>query len=257
MKKLNSFLLFTITILFFSTINQGQDLKSTLDKADSLSDAFNFKGAISLLENAAKTNPNDWQILWRLSRDYVYVGNAIKDDDKREATYEKAYAIADRAVKAGPDQAVTYLRRAIANGKIALSKGVFSVGGIVNAAREDLKKAISLGNGGNYVQAVAHYVLGRTHAKVSEKWKPARSVLGLGWADLDVALKEYQKAIDLYPNFVMFYVDYAKAEMRNDNYEHAKILLEKALVIPNKDFDDPKMKEEAKKLLKEVNEELS
>jgi hypothetical protein len=33
--------------------------------------------------------------------------------------------------------------------------------------------------------------------------------------------------------------------------------LEKALVTPNKDVDDPKLKEEAKKLLKEVNDELS
>ncbi len=256
MKKLTSLFLTALIIGLFSSVNFAQDLESYLAKADSLSDAFKFNEAVTVLEKANQKFPNNWKVLWRLSRENIYIGNATKDDDKREAIYEKAFALADQAVKAGPDQAVTYLRRAIANGKIALSKGVFSVGGIVNAARADLKKAIQLGNGGNYVQAVAHYVLGRTHAKVSEKWKPARSVLGLGWADLEVALKEYQKAIDLYPNFVMFYVDYAKAEMRNDNYEKAKQLLEKALTIPNKDVDDPKLKEEAKKLLKEVNEEL-
>ncbi len=256
MKKLTSLFLTALIIGLFSSVNFAQDLESYLAKADSLSDAFKFNEAITVLEKANQKFPNNWKVLWRLSRENIYIGNATKDDDKREAIYEKAFALADQAVKAGPDQAVTYLRRAIANGKIALSKGVFSVGGIVNAARADLKKAIQLGNGGNYVQAVAHYVLGRTHAKVSEKWKPARSVLGLGWADLEVALKEYQKAIDLYPNFVMFYVDYAKAEMRNDNYEKAKQLLEKALTVPNKDVDDPKLKEEAKKLLKEVNEEL-
>ncbi len=256
MKKLTSLFLTALIIGLFSSVNFAQDLESYLAKADSLSDAFKFNEAVTVLEKANQKFPNNWKVLWRLSRENIYIGNATKDDDKREAIYEKAFALADQAVKAGPDQAVTYLRRAIANGKIALSKGVFSVGGIVNAARADLKKTIQLGNGGNYVQAVAHYVLGRTHAKVSEKWKPARSVLGLGWADLEVALKEYQKAIDLYPNFVMFYVDYAKAEMRNDNYEKAKQLLEKALTVPNKDVDDPKLKEEAKKLLKEVNEEL-
>ncbi len=256
MKKVTSLLLIAITLSLFSSVNFAQDLKSYLAKADSLSDIFQFNNAISLLEKANATFPNNWEVLWRLSRDEIYIGNATKNDEKREAIYAKAFALADKAVKAGPNQAVTYLRRAIANGKIALSKGVFSVGGIVNAARKDLKKAIQLGNGGNYVQAVAHYVLGRTHAKVSEKWKPARSILGLGWADLTIALKEYQKAIDLYPNFVMFYVDYAKAEMRDDNYAKAKTLLEKALTVPNKDVDDPKLKEEAKKLLKEVNEEL-
>ncbi len=256
MKKVTSLFLTALIVGFFSSVNFAQDLESYLAKADSLSDAFKFSEAVSVLKKANQKFPNNWKVLWRLSRENVYIGNAVKDDDKREAVYEKAFKLADEAVKAGPDQAVTYLRRAIANGKIALSKGVFSVGGIVNAARADLKKAIQLGNGGNYTQAVAHYVLGRTHAKVSEKWKPARSILGLGWADLEIALKEYQKAIDLYPNFVMFYVDYARAEMRNDNYSKAKELLEKALTIPNKDVDDPKLKEEAKKLLKEVNEEL-
>jgi len=95
------------------------------------------------------------------------------------------HSYADQAVKYGPNQSITYLRRAIANGRVALFKGVFSVGGVVNSVKSDCEKAISLNNGGNYTQALAHYVFARTHAKISEKWAPARSVLGLGWADND------------------------------------------------------------------------
>ena len=95
-----------------------------------------------------------------------------------------------------------------------------------------------------------------THAKVSTKWAPARSVLGLGWAELEIALKEYKKAEELKPNFVMIYVDYAKALMRDDQYELAKEKLEKALAAPIIDEDDEARKAEAKELLIEVKEEL-
>ena len=60
-------------------------------------------------------------------------------------------------------------RRAIVEGRIALFEGVFSAIGLVNDVRDDSERAIQLDNGGNYVQALSHYVLGRAHAKVCEK----------------------------------------------------------------------------------------
>ena len=39
-------------------------------------------------------------------------------------------------------------------GKLLCLKGVFSVASVVNAVRDDCEKAISLGNGGNYTQAL-------------------------------------------------------------------------------------------------------
>ncbi len=255
MKKI---ILSIVTILMFSALQlkAADDVKTYLAQADSLNKLFQYEDALKILQDADKKFPNNWKILWRISREMVYIGNFMKDDDAREAQYTKAMEYADRAVKLAPDKSITYLRRAIANGKIALFKGVFSVGELVNSVKADLEKAIELGNGGDYVQAIAHYVLGRTHAKVSEKWKPARSVLGLGWADLDIALKEYATAEKLYPGFAMIHLDYAKALMRAEKYKEAKAELEKVLAAKILDKEDPQRKEEAKELLKEVNEEL-
>ncbi len=255
MKKI---LTFSLIFLFGLTLSlkASDDVKSYLTKADSLNALFQYEDALKVLEKANKNFPNNWEIIWRMSREHVYIANFLKDDDVREKEYTKARDLATQAIKLAPDKSVTYLRRAIANGKIALFKGVFSVGDIVNSVKADLEKAIKLGNGGNYVQAIAHYVLGRTHAKVSEKWKPARSVLGLGWADLDIALKEYATAEKLYPGFAMIHFDYAKALMRAEKYKEAKAELEKVLAAKILDKEDPQRKEEAKELLKEVNEEL-
>lgn len=243
-------------IAFTVQTKADNGVEKYLAKADSLNKLFEYENAFKVLEEADKQYPDNWEILWRMSREAVYIGNFMDDDEAREAQYVKAYNYADKAVNLAPDKSITYLRRAIANGKIALFKGVFSVGDLVNSVKKDLEKAIQLGNGGNYVQAIAHYVLARTHAKVSEKWKPARSVLGLGWADLDIALKEYAIAEKLYPGFAMIHLDYAKALMRDEQYQKAKTELEKVLAAKILDKEDPERKAEAKKLLKEVNEEL-
>lgn len=239
----------------------AQSVEELLKQGDNYLDVnFDNSKATELYQKADKLSPNNWDVYWRLSRAYVYAAEQMpeKTDQQKDAQlaeYQKAYDYADKAVKLAPDKSVTYLRRAIANGKIALYKGVFSVASVVNAVKSDCEKAIGLGNGGNYTQALAHYVLARTNAKVSEKWAPARAVLGLGWADINKAITEYNIAIKLYPNFRMFYVDLAKAYIREDEYAKAKDMLRKAIASPKRDLNDDSQLAEAKTLLEQIKNE--
>jgi tetratricopeptide (TPR) repeat protein len=252
-------------LCFFALLNSSliiaQSLDELLKKGDMCLDSeFNLQKAAEIYNQAYKLNPDSWEVNWRLSRLYVYTAEQMPDKtgeqkDKQLEEYSKAYNFADRAVKLAPDKSVTYLRRGIANGRIALFKGVFSVASVVNAVKEDCEKAIELGNGGNYVQALAHYVLGRTNAKVSEKWAPARAVLGLGWADIDKAIDEYSIAVKLYPNFRMFYLDLAKAYIRQDEYRKAREMLNKTIASPKRDFNDDPLAAEAKDLLEQIKDE--
>ncbi len=182
---------------------------------------------------------------------------ANNDDQKEKqlAVYEKALNYADKSVKAASDQSTAYIRRAIANGRIALFKGVFSVAGVVDKVKNDCETAIKLGNGGSYTQALSHYVLGRTHAKISEKWAPARSVLGLGWANLETGIKEMKKAAEIYPDYRMFYFDLAKAYVENDEYDKAKASLKKVMSSPVRHRNDDAVLSDAKKLWEEIKDE--
>lgn len=255
MKK---FMLFSFTMLFLvSAILNAQNVKTLLEQGDQQYQKFDNEKALESYLQAEKIDANNFEILWRISRAYVDIGEHMPSstsaqEEAQIATYQKALEYSEKAVKAAPNQSVTYLRRAIANGRIALFKGIFSVAGVVNSVKADLEKAIQLGNGGNEIQAVTHYVFARTHAKTSDKWKPARSVLGLGWADNEIAIKEYQKAIELKPNYVMFYVDYAISLIREDEYKTAREMLNKALASPIEDEDDEMRKEEAKQLLNSI-----
>lgn len=252
---------YSLSILFlFSITILPQTVEQLIEEGDKYYSQFNNEKALEVFTKAEKLFPDNWEILWRLSRTYVDIGDRMptstdEQEDAQLATYQKALDYADKAVKQGPNQSATFLRRAIANGKIALFKGVFSVAGVVNSVRADVEKAIQLNNGGNFVQGVAHYVLARTHAKTSEKWKPARSILGLGWADNEIAIKEFKKAIELYPNYVMFYVDYAHSLIREDEYNTAREMLNKSLTITNAHQDDEKRKAEAKQTLIDIKDE--
>jgi tetratricopeptide (TPR) repeat protein len=98
--------------------------------------------------------------------------------------------------------------------------------------------------------------LGRTHAKVCEKSYLIRLPLGLGWGDMEVAIREFQIAIKLKPNYRMYYLDLAKAYIEEDEYELAKqnlLLVEKAPFVLE---DDEEYLKESKKLLAEVKKEL-
>lgn len=254
-------LTFILLLAFWGVnISFAQTVDELLKQGDKYATEFQNQNALDTYFKADKLSPNNWEVYWRLSRVYVYKAEKMPNtngdqEDEQLAVYQKAYDYADKAVKLAPDKSVTFVRRAIANGKIALFKGVFSVAGVVNSVKSDCEKAIGLGNGGSYVQALAHYILARTNAKVSEKWAPARAVLGLGWADIDVAINEYNIAIKLYPNFRMFYLDLAKAYIRQDEYSKAKENLNNVISSPKRDENDDEVLSEAKKLYEEIKNE--
>lgn len=261
MKKTAQSLVMLFLILFLSLTNGiAQNSDQAVTSADNFYKQFQNDKVLDVLKKAEKTDGNNFELLWRISRAYIDIGDKMptSTDEQEEAqitTYQKGLEYADKAVKVDPDNSIGYLRKAIANGKIALFKGVFSVAGVVNSVRADVEKAIKLNTGGAFNQAVAHYVLARTHAKTSDKWKPARVVLGLGWADNEIAIAEYKKAIQLYPTYIMFYVDYAISLIREDEYKTAREMLNKALTQPIQHQDDEKRLAEAKILLNDIKDE--
>jgi len=262
MKNLKQFILFIPALLIlFSVSNYSQSLQELIDLGDNHYKLFNNEKALEVYKKADKMYPATWEIIWRMSRAYVDIGEHMpnstgKQEDEQIKIYEVALAWADSSVKLEPKKSLSYLRRAIANGRIALFKGVFSVAGVVNKVRDDLYMSLKLNNGGTEIQAITNYVLARTHGKVSAKWSVARAALGLGWADLDSAWIYYDKAFKLDDNMMMMYVDHAKLLMDDDQFEKAKTQLDKALKCPVRDEDDKMRIEEVKELMKKVNEEL-
>ena len=133
-------------------------------------------------------------------------------------------------------------------------KGIFSAIGLVKDVKEDAEKAIKYGNGGNDVQALAHYILGRAHLKVCDKGYLVRLPLGLGWGDMKVSIAELSKSVELRPNYRMFHLDLARALIKEEEYQKAKEQLYKIPYIQVANQEDDKYLAESKKLLTEIKD---
>jgi tetratricopeptide (TPR) repeat protein len=260
MKKNLQLLIILFFIVMGITVSFAQSVDELLKEGDDYVENYNHQKALDAYLKAEKIAPNNWEVLWRISRAYVDLGEKMPEKtdaqkDEQEKVYQKAFDYADKSVKNGSNQAITYVRRAIANGRIALFQGVFSAVGTVNDVKDDCEKAIQLGNGGNYVQGLAHYVLGRTHLKVCEKSYLVRLPIGLGWGDTEEAVRLLETAVKLKPNFRMFLFELAKAYVEEDEYEKAKETLKKVEKAPKVDEDDDKVLADAKKLYEEIKNE--
>lgn len=249
-----------LVVFILANISSAQSLEDLLKEGDKYVTEFNNKAALDVYQKADKQYPNNWEVYWRISRSYVDIGEHMpeKTDEEKDAQYEFykiAFHYADKSVQLAPNEAITYVRRAIANGRIALFEGVFSAIGTVKDVKKDCEKAIQLGNGGNYFQALAHYVFGRTHLKVCEKGYLIRLPLGLGWGDTEDAVNLLEIAVKLRPNFRMFLFELAKAYIEEDEYDKAKETLLKVEKAPKVDEDDDIVLADAKKLYEEIKDE--
>lgn len=260
MKKILQLVSILLLVMFGFSLSFAQTVDELLKQGDQFVAEFQNQKALETYQKAEKLEPNNWDVLWRISRAFVDLGEKMPEKtdaqkDEQEKVYNKALDYAEKSVKYGSGQSITYVRRAIANGRLALFQGVFSAVGTVNDVKKDCEKAIQLGNGGNYVQALAHYVLGRTHLKVCEKSYLVRLPIGLGWGDTEEAVRLLETAVKLKPNFRMFLFELAKAYVEEDEYAKAKETLKKVEKAPKVDEDDDRVLSDSKKLYEEIKNE--
>jgi FimV-like protein len=246
-----------IPCVFAATISRDSSSVSQLisEGNDFAEKLFDNQMALEKYTEALSLSPHDYEILWRLSRTFVDIGEhlAHKTDAEKQKQlewYEKSLDFAKKAIEANPKGAMGYTRKAIANGRIALFRGVWESLDLVKQTKADCEKAISL----DTTEPAAYYVLGRTNAKVCEKPRIIRWPLGLGWASMDDAVKNYEKSIELRPNFIMYRLDCARAYVEMDEYEKAREQLTKIASMSKEDEDDDVFRKEATELLEEIKD---
>lgn len=255
---LGAFLLFAVVSSGWGQSSNGSagDVRWLVAEGDSCSQkAFDNAEALKKLLDAKTIDGSNYEVLWMLSRTYADIGELLPtttdvEKQKQLETYEKALDYANKAIAVNPNGSMGYARRAIANGRIALFRGVWDSIDIVKQTKTDCEKAIAL----DPTNSVAYYVLGRAHAKVSEKPGIIRWPLGLSWASVDDAVKNYEKAIALRPTFIMYRLDAARSYVELDDYKKAKEYLQMIPSLEKQNQSDDKFRTEAKELLEKIKE---
>ncbi len=214
---------------------------------------FENTKALALYSEALLYESTHAEILWRISRSYVDIGEHIiplteEDEERQLGMYEKAFAFADRSVAVDPKSSMAFTRRAIARSRVALFTGFWGSVGMMKDIRADLEQAIALDS----TNHLAFYALGATHVKVIEKPWILRWPLGLGWGNREEAGVMFQRAIDLKPDFVCYRLAGAREYVEEGEYEKARAHLSLIPMLPNQDEDDERYRLEAKELLTRI-----
>lgn len=219
------------------------------DQAVERMDLRTAKATLTALQPPASTA---YDVLYRMARLHVLLGNDERNEQQQLALYEKALDYGNRAVAANAKGMGGFVYRAAANGKIALFKGIFSVAGVVALVRDDASQAIRLSNDTPKMLAAAHYILGRAHLNLAKKPKLFRAPLGLGWGSIDEAFRNLKRARELRPGFIMFELEYANclAEMDDENgaIAHARTIAG----MRNQEPGDPQRKQDAIELIRDL-----
>jgi tetratricopeptide (TPR) repeat protein len=228
----------------------AQGAKALVSRTDSLLMRLDVAAARQSIEAAYRSAPKDYDVLWRLSRVHVLAGDASGTKAEQDKLYKSAQAYADQAIKVNPSGAEGYVRRAAAAGKVALFKGVLDAADLVESVKADAEKAIALNNNGAMTTAAAHYILGRTHLKLTETPRPLRMPLGLGWGSLADATTQLKRATELRPGFIMYQLEYARALVKGGQAAQARPLLTAIATLPAQEPGDDERRKEAAELLR-------
>jgi tetratricopeptide (TPR) repeat protein len=250
MRRCFVFLVFSI---LFSITVYGQDVAAIVKEAQRLEAALNEKAAFNKFKEVLQVQPNHLLALTKCSELASRISKREKSKVIREAYYSIAKSYATTALKVDATSSDANAAMAIAMGRAALDKS----GKEKVAAVKDIKKYCDLALKYNPNNYVAWHIIGKWHYEVSNLNGLERTAAkiffgGLPSASLKESIQAYEKAKTLDASFVLNYLELARAYKRNNEKQKAISMLTILASLPNKTEDDPNIKEEASKFLKEL-----
>jgi tetratricopeptide (TPR) repeat protein len=237
---------------FFLLGSYAQDSNAILKDAERLESIPDEKSAFNKFKEALKLMPSNIYVLSKCSELCSRIGAREKNTKTRDSYYAAAVIYAKNALKIAPNNDEANVAMAIAVGRTVLVKS----GKEKISAVKDIKRYADNALKVNSQNFKAWHVLGKWNYEVSNLNMMERAATkvfygGLPDASLKGSIHAYEKAKSLNPNFMLNYLELAKAYNRNDERPKAISQLKILLTLPMKTEDDPRIKAEATKLLQQ------
>ncbi|MBE0644430.1 MAG: hypothetical protein IH600_10160 [Bacteroidetes bacterium] len=213
----------------------------SLDKCDKLFDSQQYDAARRLLEGMLKDNPNDAEILWRLSNHAINDGDAATDDARQERYFKKAVSYAERAVKADNNNAFAHAFLAASYGSYAMYAGGEEKVKLANRIRDELNIALKL----DPDNQVAHTIYGTWHREVADvSWierKLANLFLGsMPDGSIEESITHLRKAVQVAPTVLRHRYELGLTYIAADRDKEAAESFRAALKCPDGWRIDPR-----------------
>lgn len=231
---------------------QPADTTQALAEVDTLREEGDFRRALARLNGLNRDYPDHAVVLWRLARTKVDLGEQMEREDEQERFYREALTDAEAAIAADSTRAQAYLAAAIAAGRVGLIAGTREKVERSREVKDYVDQALALNPG----MPAAYHVRGRWNYEVASLGFFSRAVVrtvygGLPDASYEAAVENFEKSIEL-DDRVVDRLELGRTYLALNQGEQAQAEWQQALTLPNKDPDDPMYKEEAQRLLDEL-----
>lgn len=244
-----------IFIIVFAQLLIGQTVDELIKEGDDFYLKWDNHSALEKYLKAYGMEKENYGVNWRLSRTYSDIGEELPKKQKKEKQdyFEKAVEYGKKAVILNPDHAEGHLRLAISTGRLALFHG----GKTKIRMSKEVKAQIDTVKMLDPDHFLAYYVIGRWHREISGLsffLKAAAKIIygGVPKASKEEALANFEKTVELNPDFVEGNVALAEMYIKSKRYEEARECLKRALEAPKTFMNDEKFKQDAAKMLDKI-----
>jgi tetratricopeptide (TPR) repeat protein len=234
-------------------VSGGEDAAELIAKGDQFDKKLQTKEALEEYLPANKLEPNNVKVLVCIARQYRHLMSDASAKQEKLRLGNISLEFANRAATLAPKNAEAQLSPAISYGKMLPfmgSKDQIKASPIIKTA---VDRALRL----DPTNDNAWHILGRWN-RVLANVNPVKRVLAKAiYGDLPVTTNEEAekcllKAIEINPNRLMHHIELGRIYVEMGRKDDARRCIQEGLAMPDKEKDDPEMKEIGRQLLQKL-----
>lgn len=219
-----------------------QAAEARLKEADSLYEQYRrtenldpLRQAVSILDQLAGADPNNYNVAWRRSRAYYHLGDDTKGSSEKLKLFDQAMQAGTHATELNSGGADGHYWLGVSDGGYGEVKGMFKALSLTKSIRKEMETVIRINP--SYESAGAYVVLGRMDFELP----------GLLGGSKKRAIQEYQDGLKLAQN-PLLKVYLADSLIDDGQKDQAKGLLDQVLAEHSGDPNLRDAQQEAKKI---------
>jgi tetratricopeptide (TPR) repeat protein len=236
--------------LLCGTTATAQSTTEAMARGDSAHAAMNPSAALGQYQVALKADPNDFEALWKASREAIDLGEFDENKTERDSLFRMGADLARAAVRVRPSASVAHFTLAKALGRTALSLGKRDQVKYAGEVRREALEALRLDSS----NAGALHIMGMWNAEIMRLSGLtrffAKNLLGGGvfdQANWNDASRYLEQAVALEPDRIVHRVDLANVYADRGESSKAREQLEAALRLPATEYNDRFYKRDAER----------
>lgn len=235
-----------------SYANSQETVSDQIAIGEKLRKEFQYQEALEAFLKAYKIDSNNSEVIWRIARAYVDLGDQV-NKRKKKALYQTAEKYARKGTKIDPDSSYCHTYLAVVVGQIAMFEGGKTKIKLSKEVKKEAIKAVKL----DPKNDLAYHILGRWHREVANLNRFLKIFAktlygGLPKASNEESVKYFKKAIEVKPELIIHHFELAKTYQKMEEWRLALKELDEVDRLPATDSGDRDDKRNAKRMRAEI-----